>query len=125
VRSAILILALVCGPLLPAAHVHRAGIEGRTGALVHAHAPDAERTPPGAGGAALGAPHGDHARAIFPDRDAETSARAAAPPPAATASLPATAPTLEPSGIVVTGDAHRIHGPPRPLAAPRGPPSAS
>ena len=122
--SAILILALVCGPLLPAAHVHRAGIEGRTGALAHAHASGGEHTA-GTGSAALGTSHGDHARAIFPARDAEASSRAAVPPPAVGASLALTAPALEPSGFAVHEDAHRIHGPPRPPADPRGPPSAS
>ena len=122
--SAILILALVGGPLLPAAHVHRAGIEGRTGALAHAHA-NGVAGMAGPGSAALGASHGDHARAIFPARDAETSSRAAVPSPAVSASLAVTAPALEPSGVAGHEDAHRIHGPPRSLADPRGPPSAS
>jgi hypothetical protein len=123
--SAIIAVALVTLPLAAARHVHRAGIEGRTVPLVHAHRTDASNTESHAGGMALHAQHGDHSRALFLNGDftASSGSTASAVSPG---SIISTAPPIIDGGDVVPAvDSSTIHGPPRLPSITRGPPSLS
>jgi hypothetical protein len=110
---------VVCIPLLPPEHVHLAGIEGRTTALVHSHELDGGDVR--GSGASLTRSHGDHARAIFLTTVFErTSARVL---PAALHGVAAViVPILVPVATAHTRVGHRIHGPPGPVWLTRGPP---
>ena len=125
VLPALVIAAVVSGPLLPPEHVHRGGIEGRTAAVVHAHAPDGDAAAPAGCGPVLAEPHGDHALALFLRSDCTIGSRAAAGA-AELAAVVVDAPlAIEPAGAIRRGPAERIHGPPGPVWIPRGPPSVS
>jgi hypothetical protein len=111
--------AVVCAPMLPAEHVHLAGIEGRTHVLVHSHGEDGlvQGSSP-----TLAASHGDHERAIFLTSTYDRTARLTADH----AVLPTTAPVVPIFGTAAAlhlDVAHRIHGPPGRIWLSRGPPA--
>jgi hypothetical protein len=120
-----ILVAVVSLPLLPPQHLHRAGIEGRTKAFVHAHLTDQSGPPTPSGTPALRVSHGDHLLAVFLNGDYLAPEAAGGP-----AFLPATvgvlaAPAREVQRIVPRHHAHRIHGPPRFVSITRGPPILS
>jgi hypothetical protein len=110
----------------PPVHAHRAGIEGRRTAVVHAHPQVSARRVNHDGpsnAAALSSDHGDHVRAIFLDAASE---------PASGGWLPATGPTAgwllqEPRAVRSVGldVLPRAHAPPLRAWVPRGPPALS
>ena len=125
VTMMVVLAAVVSLPLLPPQHLHRAGIEGRTEPLVHAHhtsPSDSMTESPATGAPSIS--HGDHRLAVFANGDYTTPGHAAgsAAPPAAGVSL---LPVLDArSAVLRTGD-HPIHGPPRLASAGRAPPTLS
>jgi hypothetical protein len=122
--SAIIAIALVTLPLAAPRHVHRAGIEGRTVPLVHAHRPDASNAEPNPGEIALHAEHGDHSRALFLNSDftASSGSTVSAVSPGSTSIAP---PIIDDRAVVPAADSSTIHGPPRLASITRGPPSLS
>jgi hypothetical protein len=122
--SALVVLAIVGMPLLPPQHLHRAGIEGRAEALVHAHLPDASDAASGSCETTLISGHGDHRRAVFLNGDFTTPDTAAyAVSPGLVVSI--TSPALDQEDVLPASDASPIHGPPRLASITRGPPSIS
>lgn len=122
--SVLAILAIACLPLLPPAHVHRAGIEGRATALVHAHplrGADGTHIP---GRLALrSAPtHGNHELAIFLTLDCGWSSSSHGPSLVLATSAFLLHPVLPPTESVGVLSAHAIHGPPVRAWLTRGPP---
>ena len=118
--SSLLVAAVVCLPLVPPQHVHRAGIEGRTEALVHAHAPrlaadDLQSGP------ALETSHGNHGLAVFLSSDYTSSSRVAISLDIAVTSAIG---VLSDSVVTALRDTvgASIHGPPRLVGITRGPP---
>jgi hypothetical protein len=118
--SSLLVAAVVCLPLVPPQHVHRAGIEGRTEALVHAHAPR-----PAAhdrhGGLALETSHGNHGLAVFLSSDCTSPSRVAISPDVAVMSAIGALSETVVTALRDTVGAS-IHGPPRLVGITRGPP---
>jgi len=111
-------LAIVCLPLLLPEHVHRAGIEGRTVAIVHAH----PVTIMGGGdcGASLGRSHGDHGLAVFL-ASAYDAVRGAHPQPMVASAAPLQVPQRRQVGVAAALTLQVAHGPPgSPFT--RGPP---
>jgi hypothetical protein len=124
-RSALAVLVahvLLGTPLLPVQHLHRAGIEGRTEAIVHAHGPGVPAA--GACRTAFSSDHGDHGRALFLTGDFTRpwAAPVAAPP---AASVIIASPEPDTGAVVAASDAPLIHGPPLLVPVTRGPPSLS
>ena len=120
---AVLVALLLFGaPLLPMQHLHRAGIEGRTDALVHAHGLDVPSAR--ACRTALTSGHGDHSRAVFLSGDFTMRSGASVVAPSA-ASVNLTPPVPAEGAVVIARDAPLIHGPPLRASITRGPPSAS
>ena|SRR5688572_24506178 len=127
-RSALpvfLALAVVGGSLLPPQHLHRAGIEGRTESLVHAHPPDHADAASHFSETALTTGHGDHSLAVLLDGDflASSSSAAHVSPPGAVATV--VLPASKPGPVLATTGELFIHGPPRLVSVTRGPPSLS
>jgi hypothetical protein len=132
VRSSLFVVtafAVTGLPQLPVEHIHRAGIEGRTTALVHAHSSDGAdidqvpATPRGHTSFRVG--HGNHDLAIFLSTD-YTSVLRVVPQPVAWVNLGAiVSPTFELLGSVHAHPVHWIHGPPGSVWLTRGPPSLS
>jgi hypothetical protein len=123
VLSVFLACAVAGLSLLPPQHLHRAGIEGRTEALVHAHLPDHSDEAAHVSGTALSAGHGDHSLAVLLDGDFIASASFGAHiwPSGAVAGV--VLPTSKPGPVLAASGATFIHGPPRLLSITRGPPS--
>jgi hypothetical protein len=123
--SVFLALAVVGVSLLPPQHLHRAGIEGRTESLVHAHPPDQSAAASHFSETALSAGHGDHSLAVLLDGDvlASSSIGAHASSPGAVASV--VRPMSKPGPVLAATGALFIHGPPRLASIGRGPPSLS
>jgi hypothetical protein len=133
--SIVLTGAVAWMPAAPPVHAHRAGIEGRDAAVVHAHpqgpAPrthDASTAPraydAGSGHPlALAGDHGDHLRAMFLDASFERVAKRDLP----VAALPVASQLAEPRAAVsIAPDATaRAHAPPLLRWVTRGPPSLS
>ena len=120
------LVAVVSLPLLPPQHLHRAGIEGRTEPLVHAHLTDrSEPPPPSSGTTALSFSHGDHRLAVFLNGEYTTPEAAGGPavPPATVGVI--SLPLLDVQRVVPRRDVHRIHGPPRFVSVTRAPPILS
>ena len=120
-----LMVAVVCVTVCPPEHLHRAGIEGRTDALIHAHAPQAPRSV--ASGsllthAVLGASHGDHALAVFFSGDFIGESRAAAQP-AVAGCVVLLAQKLARGRLERPRSDVLAHGPPRRPFLTRGPPT--
>jgi hypothetical protein len=119
-------LAVACLPLLPTEHVHLAGIEGRTHALVHSHVLDvAEDLPTGSAGHSLVTPHGDHGLAVFPSTVYNGTARFAHQPILLLDTLVTVAPPVRSRRSADPGRPQTTHGPPGPVWLTRGPPSLS
>jgi hypothetical protein len=121
-----ILVAVVSLPLLPPQHLHRAGIEGRTEPLVHAHLTDRSEGPtPPSGTTALSFPHGDHRLALFLNGDCtmREAAGVSGFPPATIGVI--SRPMRDRQRVVPRRDAHRIHGPPRFVSITRGPPILS
>lgn len=121
-----ILVALVLLPLLPPQHLHRAGLEGRTEPVVHAHLTDrSEPTTPPSGTTALSSSHGDHRLAVFLNGDYTTpdAAGRSAFPSAAVAVI--SPPMRDVQRVVPRRHAHSIHGPPRFVSITRGPPILS
>jgi hypothetical protein len=116
--------AVVSSPLLPPQHVHRAGIEGRTEPLVHAHLTESAPLPAPSGAAALSIPHGDHRLAVV--LDVVYTAAGAAGSHGSLASVDViTCPPRGTPRVVPRRQTDRIHGPPRLVPVTRGPPILS
>jgi len=126
-RSLLVFLAcaVVGVSLLPPQHLHRAGIEGRTEPLVHAHPPDQSDAASHFSETALSSGHGDHSLAVVLNGDFTTSSSIAAhgSSPVAVATL--VLPTSKPGPVLAATGALFIHGPPRLVSITRGPPSLS
>lgn len=120
--SVVIALAVVCLPLLPPEHIHRAGIEGRTKPLVHAHA--LENSGATTAGTSLACPHGNHGLAIFITTVYDSVSRAASQPVLLLAASVVFAPQLRPLGVVEANLTQSTHGPPRSVWLTRGPPSS-
>jgi hypothetical protein len=113
-------------PALPPVHAHRAGIEGRRAAVVHAHPQVAARRGHDAAScdtAAVAGDHGDHLRAIFVDA-------AVAPPangwmPAAVPRVDGLHPERRTARSLDLDVVPRAHAPPRRGWVTRGPPALS
>ena len=126
-RSALAVvaaLAVAALPLLPPEHIHRAGIEGRTATLVHAHEDVLDGGgAPASAGAGLRTSHGDHSRAIFLSTQYNSVSRFAPPPLAIVVAAVVAAPAFR---IVATAgwlNAQLTHGPPGTTWLTRGPPT--
>jgi hypothetical protein len=113
---------MACLPLLPQEHIHRAGIEGRTTPLVHAHTVEYFGT--GSTQASLARGHGDHGLATFLTNTYDGASRVTLQP------------ALQAAGVVTVTEFRVIgradpmltqtaHGPPRSAWLTRGPPSLS
>jgi hypothetical protein len=128
-RSALAVataLAVAGLPLLPPEHVHRAGIEGRATALVHAHEDVSDDGgASSARGTALHGSHGSHGLAIFLSTQYDTAVRFAPLPPALVTARVTAPPSAHFIGFTVQVTSHAIHGPPGPSWLTRGPPSLS
>ena len=121
--SVVLAFLFACVPLLPAEHMHRAGIEGRDRPLVHSH-------PLAAGGlqtaqpdSALVASHGNHDLAVFLSTVYDHSPRFSSQAPLPAGARADIAPVFRPIGPATLRSHHRTHGPPRSVWLTRGPPS--
>ena len=118
--SNLLVAAVVCLPLVSPQHDHRAGIEGRTEAHVHAHAPQPAEDDP-LRGPALETSHGNHRVAVFLSSDFTSGTRIVISLVVAVTSV-----IVVLSDIVVTAlvdeTGPSIHGPPRLPGITRGPP---
>jgi hypothetical protein len=115
--------AILCLPLLPPAHVHRAGVEGRLVPLTHAHQVEPEDLAPTRRDDSLAPPHGGHGAAIFLTTAVNRESSPAIDALLAPAGLPGTPPASRvwrtergPDAALVTGP------PPRPWLT-RGPPA--
>ena len=121
-----ILVAVVSLPLLPPQHLHRAGLEGRTEPLVHAHLTDRSEPPAfPAGTTALNSSHGDHRLAVFLNGDYTTPERAIGSALPAGAAGVISPPTRDMPRVVARHHARRIHGPPRFVSIIRGPPLLS
>jgi hypothetical protein len=121
--SVVIALAMVCLPLLPPEHIHRAGIEDRTTPLVHAHAletPDTS-TP----GTSLVRSHGNHGLAIFLKDVYDSVPRVLSPPLLLVAATVVTVPPFRLIGLLEASLTQTAHGPPKSAWLTRGPPSLS
>jgi hypothetical protein len=118
--SAILALTLVFGGVLPPAHMHRAGIEGRVHAVVHRHVADGRATPRSGLSEAA---HGDHERALFLETFYERYSPLAPDVPVAVETMNAFAPPARDDGWPAPDEAHRTHGPPGTFFLTRAPPT--
>jgi hypothetical protein len=119
--SVVVAVAVVCVPLCPPEHIHLAGLEGRTAALVHAHYQDGPHSR--MDGPSLTHSHGDHGLAKF-----LTTAYDNLSPFALQPSALAGTSVVAPPVFAVLGAAHGdfvqlTHGPPRSPWLTRGPPS--
>ena len=123
--SVFLACAVVGVSLLPPQHLHRAGIEGRTESLVHAHPPDQSGADSHVSETALSSGHGDHSLAVLLDGDfiASSSIATHASSPAAVGTV--VLPTSKQGPVLAATGALFIHGPPRLVSISRGPPSLS
>jgi hypothetical protein len=111
---------------VPPVHAHRAGIEGRRAAIVHAHAYDAAPQAHQAGAiaaAGVASDHGDHERAIFVRAAFECAAKR----DLLAVAVPALfqLPELGEVGSIAPAAAARAHAPPLPQCQTRGPPALS
>ncbi len=121
-----ILVAVVSLPLLPPQHLHRAGIEGRTEPLVHAHLTDRSEPPTApAGTPAPSFSHGDHRLAVFLNGDYITpeAAGGSVSPPTIVGVI--TLPLQDGQRVVPRRHAQRIHGPPRFVSISRAPPILS
>jgi hypothetical protein len=121
-----LALAVVCLPLLPEEHLHRSGIEGRTTALVHAHASgelNIVRSPRGA--SSLTTSHGNHGLAVFLSAVYTSAPRATFAAMALMNAGAITQPVFGLRSTVAGVTLKRIHGPPGRVRLTRGPPFLS
>jgi hypothetical protein len=128
VRSAFALVAAlaVAGlPLLPPEHIHRAGIEGRTTTLVHAHEDVLDGVGAGPAGAGLKASHGDHSLAVFLSTHYNSVSRFAAAPVAVLAGAVVIAPGFRRIAPGARVTAQLTHGPPGATWLTRGPPVLS
>jgi hypothetical protein len=121
--SAIVACTIVVMPLLPPQHLHRAGIEGRTEPLVHAHLLDQADAASHSRESALSSRHGDHSLAVSLNADftASSSITARAPSLGGVATLVLPISTQGP--VMAATGALCIHGPPPLVSITRGPPS--
>jgi hypothetical protein len=121
--AVLVILAVVSLQFARGDHIHPAGIEGRSQALVHNHVIDVS----GTGGARAYAAHGDHGLAIFLSPTFESVLRNLPPPANHDLALPydpaAGAPSFRAIGVVPE---HIFRHPPGSIAslAERAPPVA-
>lgn len=118
-----LVPAMVCLSLAPPQHIHRAGIEGRSEALVHAHAPEAASGRDTWTDEALENTHGDHRLAVALSHDSTTASRVSLSADAAVTRAVVVSPEIMIAARRDPSDA-RPHGPPRPAGTNRGPPPA-
>ncbi len=112
----------VC-PLLPPQHVHPAGIEGRTAAIIHAHVVefgDSART-----GTSIGHSHGNHGLAIFLSTVLNSGPETTSAPVLPSEFDAVVVPPLDFVRIVDPIQIERTHGPPGTAWVTRGPPSLS
>jgi hypothetical protein len=121
-------LAVAGLPLLPAEHIHRAGIEGRTAPVVHAHfldGPDTDVAPTQAPDrhTSLKVGHGNHGLAIFLSTDYNGVSQFAAQPVALLTGIAMIVPAFNTIGSAHAGFVRYAHGPPRSVRLTRGPPS--
>jgi hypothetical protein len=105
--------------MLPAEHVHLAGIEGRTHVLVHSHGEDAV---PQGSSPTMVASHGDHGRAIFLTSTSDRTARLTTDHAVLSTTAPVV-PMFEAAAVLHLDVAHSIHGPPGRIWLSRGPPA--
>jgi hypothetical protein len=119
--SRLLVAAVICLSLAPPQHVHRAGIEGRTETLVHAHAPQLERARDARNDAALETSHGDHRLAVALSTDATSPSRISMSPDARATRPFVSSPDVTLVALRDTPDP-RPHSPPRSVGISRGPP---
>jgi hypothetical protein len=125
--SVFIALAVAGLPLLPAEHIHRAGIEGRAAPLVHAHfvdGPDTNAAPtqaPRSSSFRVG--HGNHDLAIFLSTDYNGVSRFASQPSALLTAIATIVPVFNAIGPTHAGFVQHAHGPPRSVWLTRGPPS--
>jgi hypothetical protein len=108
--------------MLPPAHVHAAGIEGRSRAVVHRHTLAKDASGPLQ---AAVTSHGDHERAQFLDAVYDRTVRFAQVLPAVAMAAVTVAPPADPVGRIRAVDARRVHGPPGRTRPARAPPSRS
>ena len=118
-------LAVAGVSLLPPQHLHRAGIEGRTEPLVHAHPPDQSDAASHFSEAALSPGHGDHSLAVLLNGDFTASSSIAAHTSSPGAVATVVLPMSKQGPVLATTGAPFIHGPPRLVPVDRGPPSLS
>lgn len=126
VPTMVVLVAVVSLPLLPPQHLHRAGIEGRTEPLVHAHLTDRSEPPTAPSGTpAPSFSHGNHRLAVYLNGDYTTpeAAGGSAFPPITVGVI--SLPLADGQRVVPRRHAHRIHGPPRFVSVSRAPPILS
>lgn len=120
--SVVLIWVMVCGPILPPEHVHRAGIEGRETPLAHAHS--LESFAPAGSDTSIAQSHDDHNLALFLTSVYDIASRKVAPQPVMMVEAgPAAVMHLQAVHGAEAASTQTTHGPPRPAWLTRGPPS--
>jgi hypothetical protein len=115
-----LAVALTVIPLLPAEHIHLAGIEGRTHSLVHRHS--LTRLVRGDCAEIVRA-NGSHSRALFLRSFYDSVSRFAARVPAVVEAVSIIVPAFASVDSVQPDDGQRAHGPPGPPPPGRAPPA--
>ena len=123
--TVVAVLAVAGLPLLPPEHVHLAGIEGRTAALVHAHEDvlgDGGDSAPGAG---LHTCHANHGLAVFLSTHYNSVSKFISQPVAVLVAHTDVAPVFRFIGIRGRLNARATHGPPGSTWLTRGPPFVS
>jgi hypothetical protein len=125
--SLLVTLAVVWAPVLPPGHLHRAGIEGRTKPLLHAHALTGADTGGGAvrAGVSFGVPHGNHGLAVFLNLDYGRLPRFVLQPATLVGTVAPPAPAFAVIHTAARDVAETINGPPRSVWLTRGPPPRS
>jgi hypothetical protein len=119
----VLALALAVFPLLPPEHLHRAGIEGRTTSIVHAHTLQILGNTPS--GTSFTQPHGNHGLAVFLTTVFHSGPQGPSGPVLLVAASVVIAPTFRFVGLVDGALIPYPHGPPGTAWLTRGPPALS
>ena len=121
--SVIVALAVGVFPLLPPEHLHLAGVEGRTTAIIHAHQVQIVDYVPSE--PSLIPPHGSHGRAIFLTTVFNSDGQGPSRPVLPLVGSVVAVPQFQFIGVVQAVLIPDAHGPPGVTWLTRGPPSVS
>ena len=119
-----LVVALAALPLVPPAHVHRAGIESRSASVAHRHmVVGPVVSMPAPHGASLAPSHGSHAAAVFVAAAFDAADVVRVAPEPASSRVPVPPPDHWVERVADPGDADLPHAPPPKSHRLRGPPA--